>query len=732
VSNLKVDTISSNATGSVTFQSQARLTQGAVVTGTLTASGGLTAAGIISSSTEIEGAALDINGNGDVSGQLTCGSLITDGAVSANSMYVQGVQLQPHIFAFTSFDGSALNSAKNLEAFTDDGSGNITFEFTDAPDDSSYVVIATNLGGTGGTLSVGSKTTASFTVQGVGGNGCDVLVLDQLIDETIDALAPPLIALDDLSDVVITNPIAKQILYYNGTQWRNVGLSATDIASGTFDNARIAQANVTQHESALSIDGTQLTNLSSVNLSEFNNDLGGTSDHGTLAGLGDDDHTQYALADGTRGNFAASSHTHDAGDITSGIFSILRIPDLSTSKITSGTFADARISSSSVTQHAGDINLLDLGNVTGTIYGTGSGIYYNGTNWVAGSLTAGQIPSLDASKITTGTFADARISESSVTQHEAALAIAASQLTSGSLSIDLTPSADLTYSIGTESARWLDIHGDLDGAVTFRAKNASGVTLTVGDIVYISGVSGSTPTVDLADCSDPAKMPAFGMVRDASVNPNAETHIATLGSVESVDVPSGTYTLGSNVYVGTAGTFTDSPPAGEGNLIQNIGWVARVNSGGGSNGIIKVGGAGRTNAVPNLNQDKIFLGNASNQAVPTALSSINLSKFNNDLPAVSDSYAMFIETPSDKSYTVDPYAPAARTVTRLTAKTSSGTCNVLLANGGLSQAVLAVSSAQSTTTTIANASVTSGDRLTITVSSTSGAVDLEIAVEYTQ
>jgi len=211
----------------------------------------------------------------------------------------------------------------------------------------------------------------------------------------------------------------------------------------------------------------------------------------------------------------------------------------------------------------------------------------------------------------------------------------ASDLVSGSLSIDLTPSADLTYSIGTEDFRWADIHGDLDGAVTFRAKNDSGGVLTVGDIVYIKGVSGSTPTVDLADCSDPAKMPAFGMVRDASVNNGAETHIATLGSVEAVDVPSGTYTLGSNVYVGTAGTFTDSPPTGEGNLIQNIGWVARVNPGGGPAGIIKVGGAGRTNAVPNLNQDKIFLGNASNQAASTALSSINLSKFNNDLVLAS-------------------------------------------------------------------------------------------------
>lgn len=36
----------------------------------------------------------------------------------------------------------------------------------------------------------------------------------------------------------------------------------------------------------------------------------GVGDHGGLTGLGDDDHTQYALADGTRGNFAATNHTH--------------------------------------------------------------------------------------------------------------------------------------------------------------------------------------------------------------------------------------------------------------------------------------------------------------------------------------------------------------------------------------------------------------------------------------
>ena len=44
--------------------------------------------------------------------------------------------------------------------------------------------------------------------------------------------------------------------------------------------------------------------------------LSGAGDHGTLGGLGDDDHSQYALADGTRGDFAATVHTHTASDLT--------------------------------------------------------------------------------------------------------------------------------------------------------------------------------------------------------------------------------------------------------------------------------------------------------------------------------------------------------------------------------------------------------------------------------
>ena len=71
----------------------------------------------------------------------------------------------------------------------------------------------------------------------------------------------------------------------------------------------------------------------------------------------------------------------------------------------------------------------------------------------------------------------------------------------------------------------------------------------------------------------------------------------------------------------------NTAPTGETNLIQNIGRVVRADA---SAGIIKAGGAGRSNATPNLDNGKVFLGNGSNQAVSTALSAINLSSFNND------------------------------------------------------------------------------------------------------
>jgi hypothetical protein len=164
---------------------------------------------------------------------------------------------------------------------------------------------------------------------------------------------------------------------------------------------------------------------------------------------------------------------------------------------------------------------------------------------------------------------------------------------------------------------------DTTGAVTFTAQ--AGEALSKGDVVYISGLSGNTPIVSKADADDSNKMPAFGLAAEtASLNNSVE--VVTFGILENFDTSS--FTQGTVVYVSTtAGALSSSAPTGESSLIQNIGYVVRSHA---STGAVKIGGAGRTNATPNLNQDKIFLGNASNQAEATALSSIGLSSFNND------------------------------------------------------------------------------------------------------
>ncbi len=58
-------------------------------------------------------------------------------------------------------------------------------------------------------------------------------------------------------------------------------------------------------------------------------------------------------------NKSDESHTHVAGDITSGTFAVARIPNLAASKITSGTFDAARIPSLSISKITGQSSIND-------------------------------------------------------------------------------------------------------------------------------------------------------------------------------------------------------------------------------------------------------------------------------------------------------------------------------------------------------------------------------------
>ena len=172
---------------------------------------------------------------------------------------------------------------------------------------------------------------------------------------------------------------------------------------------------------------------------------------------------------------------------------------------------------------------------------------------------------------------------------------------------DATVGGELTV---TGSAEAELFKGDLEGAVHFKGAVSSGATLTKGDVVYVSGHSGQKTEVDLADASDSSKMPAFGIVAADPVGVNVD--VVTFGTLKSIDTS--TYTDGDELYVDTtAGQLTATAPSGEGNLVQKIAKVVKAHN----SGNIKVMGAGRTNATPNLNDGNIFIGD-SNNLVTTA------------------------------------------------------------------------------------------------------------------
>jgi hypothetical protein len=180
-------------------------------------------------------------------------------------------------------------------------------------------------------------------------------------------------------------------------------------------------------------------------------------------------------------------------------------------------------------------------------------------------------------------------------------------------------------SIGQDVGTTSDvIFHTVESPIIFSA--VANVNISKGQIVYISGTAGngSTPTVALAQANSSNTMPAFGIAAEQATSGNP-IKIVTFGTLKGISLPSGiTFALGDTLYVSatTAGEYTNAPPTGESNLIQNIGKLQRHSQPGNSN-VIKVGGAGRTNATPNLNSGNIFYGSTLNKAVPTALTAGN-------------------------------------------------------------------------------------------------------------
>lgn len=127
-----------------------------------------------------------------------------------------------------------------------------------------------------------------------------------------------------------------------------------------------------------------------------------------------------------------------------------------------------------------------------------------------------------------------------------------------------------------------DVEAD---AVHVRVRNVSGVTLAIGTPVYITGYNAGqeTVTVDLADASSAATMPALGLCTAAIPN-NTNGTIEVIGRATGYDTSG--FAVGDELFVSeTAGVLTATAPSAPA-IIQKVGTVVRSHA---TQGVIEVG-----------------------------------------------------------------------------------------------------------------------------------------------
>lgn len=136
----------------------------------------------------------------------------------------------------------------------------------------------------------------------------------------------------------------------------------------------------------------------------------------------------------------------------------------------------------------------------------------------------------------------------------------------------------------------------------FTGLNNTGSSIAKGAVVYVAGHTTETQ-VALADNTSASTMPAFGIASDAIANGATGTIIIS-GEISGINTSS--FSVGDELFVGTAGALTDTKPTGTA-LIQKIAKVTKA----AASGELLVTGAGRVNDLPNLPDGNIWIGDSS-------------------------------------------------------------------------------------------------------------------------
>jgi hypothetical protein len=162
--------------------------------------------------------------------------------------------------------------------------------------------------------------------------------------------------------------------------------------------------------------------------------------------------------------------------------------------------------------------------------------------------------------------------------------------------------------------------GEVEATLTTIPATTSAGTSSVAttNVVYVStsydAVNGCVE-VELADADDSGKMPAIGIVTATVNDGDCNGEVTVSGLLQGLEM--GAFSPGDELWVAvTAGGVTSTKPTGSGAGIQKIAQVIE-NTGAGDK--LQVFGAGRSNDVPNLADDSVWLGNNSGVATATTV-----------------------------------------------------------------------------------------------------------------
>ena len=140
-------------------------------------------------------------------------------------------------------------------------------------------------------------------------------------------------------------------------------------------------------------------------------------------------------------------------------------------------------------------------------------------------------------------------------------------------------------------------------------------------------------------------MPAIG-VAQADINASAAGRAVVSGRL--IGFNTNGFIAGDNVYVGVDGALTQTKPTGSA-LIQNIGIIGKVDS---TDGEMVVLGAGRTNDVPNIAENYLWLGNSDGVATAVVSSSIKVDDAISASYAVTASHALQADNATTASHAI--------------------------------------------------------------------------------